>query len=79
MGNFFRGLALGLLGLLVWVVGSVLAAAGAIAGGTGDLFEEPLFGAILVIGFVVMVGGPLLYWVVAPVVAVVKHVRRKRA
>lgn len=79
MGNFFRGLALGILGVLLWIVGSVLAALGSFAEDSDDLFAVPLFGALVVLGFAVMVLGPVLFWVVAPTVGWFRRRRRRES
>ncbi len=37
------------------------------------LFSNPVAGTIVVIGFAVMIGGPLLFWLVLPVVGFVRR------
>ena len=68
MGKFFAGLALGILGALLWIIASVLAAVGALAEGEDDLFADPVAGSPVVVGFVVVIGGPVLYWFILPIV-----------
>jgi len=82
MGNLFKGLVLGVLGVLLWIIASVLAAVGSVAEGSDDPFASPLFGSLMVVGFAVMVLGPFLFWVVAPIVSLVRrhsHGRDRRA
>lgn len=61
IGNFFKGMVLLVLGALLWIVASILAA---VAEVTGEPF--PLFQFFMVIGFSVMILGPILYWFVVP-------------
>jgi drug/metabolite transporter (DMT)-like permease len=65
--NFFMGLALGLLGAILWIVASIIAAAASLAEDEKDLFADPVSGALAVVGFVVMFFGPLLFWLIVPV------------
>lgn len=67
MRNFFFGLALGLLGAILWVVASIVAGVAQVAEGENDLFADPVSGSLVVIGFVVMFLGPAIYWFIVPV------------
>jgi hypothetical protein len=71
--NFLIGLGIGVLGAILWVVASVTA-------GVGEgLGAEPLpsLHALMVIGFFVMVLGPLTFWLILPIRRAVKR-RRSR-
>jgi len=67
MRNFFMGLALGLLGAVLWIVASVVAAFATVGDDEPDLFADPVSGSLVVIGFLVMFLGPFLFWLVLPV------------
>jgi hypothetical protein len=67
------GLGIGVLGAILWVVVSVVAAGVEVASGT----TPPLLEAFLIIGFFVMVGGPLAFWIILPVRRAIKN-RRAR-
>ena len=93
--NFLIGLALGMLGAILWVVASVvagLASAGGcleqtfptpepgappqfptLTGCESDLFSDPVSGSLVVVGFLVMLGGPVLFWVVLPIAGWVRR------
>jgi len=68
--NLFMGLALGIQGALLWVAADVLVpAANTLVRAAEKDFSEPVANALAVVGFLVMVGGPILYWLVVPVIA----------
>jgi hypothetical protein len=66
MRCFFCGLALGLLGAMLWMVASDLAATASRAEGTDHPFADPVSGVLMVVGFAVMLLGPALFWVGVP-------------
>lgn len=68
MGNFFKGLALGVLGALLWIVARIAWVVGALAVGSDDPWEDPTSASLMVVGLVVMFAGPILFWFVTPVV-----------
>ena len=71
MKNFGIGLGVGLAGLAVWGFSSIVA-------GTAEAFEEsqPWFGQpLMVLGFAAMFLGPLTFWIILPII---KLVRRRR-
>jgi hypothetical protein len=68
------GLGIGVLGAILWIVASVTA-------GVGEgLGAEPLpsLHALMAIGFFVMVGGPLAFWIILPIRKAMKK-RRSRS
>lgn len=71
MKNFGIGLALGLVGLAVWGFSSIIAGMAEIIEGPSPWFGEPL----MVVGFCVMFLGPLTFWIILPII---KLIRRKR-
>jgi len=75
VGSFFKGLALGLLGLLLWIVASVITGVSQAGEDLGGQETPVLFYVFVGIGFAVMIGGPLLYWFVFPIVG---YLRRRR-
>lgn len=73
MHNIFKGLALGLLGFIVWAISSFVAAISDVTGGAQPWFGEPL----MVVSFFIMVGGPIIYWIIVPVKNyIVKHIKK---
>lgn len=71
MKNFGIGLGIGLAGLAIWMVSSIVA-------GTVEAFEEtqPWFGEpLMFIGFAIMLLGPITFWIILPIV---KLFRRRR-
>jgi len=78
MRNFFFGLALALLGAILWIVASIVAAAASLTEGEDDLFADPVSGTLVVIGFFVMFIGPILFWFVVPVYGYWRRRRTKR-
>lgn len=63
MGNALNGLLLLVCGATLWIVGSGIGAMLAILlGGSTKVFYELRW-----LGFVVMIGGPVVYWIVVPI------------
>jgi hypothetical protein len=73
MSKFFMGLALGLLGFLVWAVASVLWAVGDLAKETGSESDSTAWIVIAAIGFAAMIGAPVLYWFILPVIGWIRR------
>jgi hypothetical protein len=71
---FLIGLGIGILGAILWAVVSLIAGVGEGLGGE----PLPILHALLYIGFLVMVGGPLTFWIILPIRRTVKR-RRSRA
>lgn len=63
MGNFLNGLLLLVCGAVLWVVASVVGGFEEFA--TGGI--DPVVLGLMAIGFVVMIGGPVWYWIVVPI------------
>lgn len=63
MKNFAIGLVLLMLGALVWFISSLFAGVGQAVGEPAPLIIQ----VFVPIGFFVMIGGPLTFWVVIPV------------
>ena len=63
MHNAFKGIMVGLIGLALWVSFSIVEA-------FAELAEDPnLFGlGGMYLGFILMVGGPIIYIIVIPAV-----------
>lgn len=64
MHNVFKGIVVGFIGFVIWFVTSVFAGIGAAVNAT----EDPLINAFMFIGFFIMVGGPVIYIVIIPIV-----------
>ena len=62
MGNILNGLVLLILGLILWIVSSVVE--GIISFPTRT--HTPLI-YVMAIGFFVMIGGPVVYWIIIPI------------
>lgn len=62
MRNFLIGLAGLVGGAVLWIVASFLGALGEF--GTGEV--NPVAFALMAIGFLVMIGMPIAFWVVIP-------------
>lgn len=63
MGNALNGLLLLVCGATLWITGSGIGAMMVIlVGGTTQVFYELRW-----LGFVVMIGGPVVYWIVVPI------------
>ena len=73
MHNVFKGIVVGVLGFVLWLVASFVG--GAITGLGGPALPVLFLGMYL--GFFVMVGGPVVYIVVLPVAGWIKR-RRAR-
>ena len=61
--DVFKGIIVGALGFGVWFGVSVVYGIGTGLGGP----DNPVFEAFMVIGFALMIGGPLIYIVILPV------------
>jgi hypothetical protein len=69
--NFAIGLGIGLLGAILWIISSVVGGVGEGLGG-----EPPtIIRVFMYIGFIVMFVGPVLWWIIIPLV---KLTRRRR-
>jgi hypothetical protein len=77
MLKFIAGLGCAILGLIIWVLGSVVAAAASLEKGNHSIFADPVAGTLVVIGFTVMFVGPILFWFVLPIVGWVRRRGRK--
>jgi hypothetical protein len=62
MANIFAGLAFFVTGLIIWVVSSTGKAVSTLAKIEG---QGPTF--FMKLGFIFMIGGPALFWVIRPV------------
>jgi len=62
MKNFAIGLGLGLLGLITWIIVSVLIAAGEATHAHVSMFFYVMMG----LGFAVMLLAPLVFWLIIP-------------
>ena len=71
MKRFAIGLVIGLVGAILWVITSVLWGFGAAFGAEAP----PVVTALMIIGFIAMFGGPLVYWVALPIK---DKIRRRR-
>ena len=63
MRNFGIGLGLGILGALLWVVASAMV-------GIGQGMKSPappIANVFMVIGFITMFVGPLVFWIILPI------------
>ncbi len=68
MKNFIIGLVTGLLGVLLWVLSSFVAGVGEGLGAE----PLPILHTLMTVGFVVMITGPAIFWVVLPVIKVMR-------
>lgn len=71
MKYFGIGLGIGLAGLAIWMVSSMVA-------GVTEAFEkaQPWFGEpLMFIGFAIMLLGPITFWIILPII---RLVRRRR-
>lgn len=69
MKNFGIGLALGLVGLIICVVVWFV-------GGMGEAIvgrEMPLYHFFMAVGRVIGIGGPLTYWIILPIVKLIRR------
>ena len=62
-GNALNGLLLLMVGAVLWIVASFAGAIGEVA--TGEANPGAL--GLMIIGFLVMIGGPVWYWIVTPI------------
>ncbi len=70
MKSFFMGLVVGVLGLIVWLVASVIE--GLVRGVEG---KGSWVYSLVVLGFLLMIGGPVFFWLLRPLW---NKVRRQR-
>ncbi len=77
MGNFFRGLVLVMLGFLVGLAAGIMSALEVWDKPDPTLADSPIFGTIMLLGFTVMILGPVLFWVVAPLVSLFRRHRKE--
>ena len=63
MKNFAIGLGIGLLGVILWVLASVVQGLGTGVGGK----SLPLLTVLMIIGFVIMFAGPVTFWIILPI------------
>jgi len=63
MHNVFKGIVIGFIGLIVWVLFSVPLGIDAALG----VAENPMFHTLMALGFLLMVGGPVVYIVILPI------------
>jgi hypothetical protein len=71
MKNFLIGLGVGASGAVLWVLTSAVGGFGEGLGGE----PLPVLHLLMYSGFAVMVGGPLVFWVIRPVVNLIKRRR----
>jgi len=69
MGYILNGLVLLILGLILWMVASFIEALQRIGGGP----PTPMM-AVVVLGILVAIGGPVVFWIILPI-----RNRRRRA
>jgi len=70
MGNTLNGLVLLILGLILWILSSVVEAFITLpTGGHTWLFY------VMALGFFVMIGGPVVFWAIIPIR---NRIRRRR-
>jgi hypothetical protein len=67
-----RGIAVGFLGFVLWVIASIFGAFSFIGEhGFGQDFDlsqaDPFWSFLMIVGFLVMFAGPIYYWVIEPV------------
>lgn len=70
---FLIGLGIGVLGAILWVLTSVVAGIGEGLGGE----PLPVLHALMVVGFIVMIGGPFTFWLILPIRRVLRNRRSK--
>lgn len=71
MHNVFKGIVVGFIGLVIWLLFSVLWAVTDFMGDEAGLWHNGMY-----LGFAIMLGGPIIYIVVLPVAG---WLRRRRA
>jgi len=62
MGNILNGLVLLILGLILWIIASVVEAF--LEFPTGQ--QTPMI-YVMALGFLVMIGGPVVFWIILPI------------
>ena len=60
--NVFKGIVVGFIGLIIWLLVSIPLGIGDAVG----VARDPLLNAVLYLGFALMVGGPVVYIVILP-------------
>ena len=65
MHDIFKGIVVGVLGAVLWFLFSVLQGINEGLGEPGD----PVFEVFMILGFALMIGGPVIYIVILPVVS----------
>ncbi len=63
MRSVFKGIVVGFIGFVVWFLVSILLGIGEAVG----VAREPVSEAFMMIGFALMVGGPVVYIVILPI------------
>lgn len=71
MRVFIIGLGIGLLGVLLWLVASVVAGFGEGLGAE----PLPLLHGLMITGFIIMIGAPLTFWILLPLTRLVRRHR----
>lgn len=64
MRNLVIGLVLGMLGAILWLLASFFAGFGEVVSGE----SPPDKVGLAIAGFVVMFGGPLVFWIILPII-----------
>lgn len=72
MHDVFKGIVVGFIGLIVWLLASIPAGIEHVLVGT----EEPIVTPFMALGFFLMVGGPAVYIVILPVASWWRRRRR---
>ena len=70
--RLLRGLGAGIFGFGFWLVASIFAALSLInKQGYGQKYESslvnPIWMLMVFVGFIIMIGGPLYYWIIEPI------------
>ena len=72
--NVFKGIVIGFIGFVIWFGVSVIYGIGTGLGGG----ENPTFNAFMYLGFFLMVGGPVVYIVILPILGLWRRKRSAR-
>ncbi len=72
MHDVFKGIVVGFIGLIIWVLASIPIGVNRAIG----VADDPIVSTFMLLGFLLMVGGPAVYIVIIPVV---NWWRRRRA
>lgn len=62
MWSFFVGLVTGFIGFIIWALFGVIGGCGEAV--TGE--QDPGLYAAMIVGFLLMLGGPLFFWLIYP-------------